>query len=117
MAARAAVAVELSPLVGRRRSNPWIRRALVFVTCVLLLDALFGERGLAETGRARQDYEAAAADLRRVRQDNAGLRGQIRRLQDDPAAIEAVARRDLGLIKPGEVLVVVRDSKEDPARR
>jgi cell division protein FtsB len=111
LAARPTVAVELPPLVGRRRSNPWIRRALVFATCVLLLDALFGERGLAETGRARQDYGAAAADLRRVRQENAGLREQIRRLQHDPAAIEAIARRDLGLIKPGEVLVVVRDSR------
>lgn len=98
-------------LVPRRRDNPWLRRALVFGTCVLMADALFGDWGLAQTIRARRDYEQAATSLARLRQDNAGLREQARRLQDDPAAIEEVAREELGLIRPGEILVVVRDLK------
>jgi cell division protein FtsB len=32
-----------------------------------------------------------------------------RRLRDDPAAIEEQARRELGLIKPGEVLFIIKD--------
>jgi cell division protein FtsB len=92
-----------------RRDNPWVRRAVVFATCVLLADAIFGDRGLAETLRARHDYAQAAAALASLRQENARLRDQARRLQSDPAAIEAAARETLGLARPGEILVVVKD--------
>ena len=37
------------------------------------------------------------------------LRDMARRLREDPAAIEEQARRELGLIKPGEVLFIVKD--------
>ena len=99
----------MPPRTPRRRT--WLRRALVFVSCVLLADALFGDRGLAGTIRARQQYRSAAEGLAKLRTENAGLREQARRLQQDPAAIEALARRDLGLIRRGEILVVVKDLK------
>jgi hypothetical protein len=51
----------------RQGDNPWLRRALVFATCVLLADAIFGERGLAETLRAQRDYAQAEAQLRLLR--------------------------------------------------
>ena len=96
-------------LPPRRQQNPWIRRAVVFATCALVLNALFGERGLAESMRADRVYQQTAMDLVRMRQENAGLREQIRRLRDDPGTIESVARAELGLIKPGEILVVIKD--------
>ena len=98
-------------LPPRRQARPWIHRALVFATCVLMLDALFGEHGMAERMRARQAIEQTEAGLARVRHENGRLREQIRRLKDDPETIEAAARMDLGLIKPGEVLVVIKDLK------
>ncbi|MEO6214163.1 MAG: septum formation initiator family protein [Vicinamibacterales bacterium] len=94
---------------SRRRETPWLRRTLVFTTCVLLAHALFGDRGLADTMRARKDYRVAESRVRRLRHDNAGLREQVRRLQNEPGEIEDVARRELGLIHPDEVLVVVTD--------
>jgi cell division protein FtsB len=77
----------------------------------MMLDALFGERGLAETVRARETFEHARLELDRLRRENHALREQARRLRDDPAAVEAIARAELGLVRPGEVLVVVRDAK------
>ena len=79
--------------------------------CVLLAAALFGERGLAQTIRAGRDFRQASDGLRRLKAENAELRERARRLQEDPATIEAVARQDLGLIRPGEILVVIRDVK------
>jgi cell division protein FtsB len=108
--ARASVQTAEPPLlVVSRRSNPWLRRGLIFATCVLLLDGLVGDSGLATTMRAREGYAATAAEVQRLREENAGLLEQVRRLQDDPAAIEEVAREELGLIRPGEVVIVVRD--------
>lgn len=93
----------------RRRDNPWLRRTLVFITCVLVVDALFGDRGVAETLRARREYRATVEALAQIKSENAALREQRRRLVDDAGAIEAVARQDLGLIRPGEILVMIRD--------
>jgi cell division protein FtsB len=99
------------PIGNRRRDHPWIRKALVLVACAVLIDALFGDRGLAESIRARHAYRQAEAGVVRLKQENAGLREQIRRLREDPAAIEAIARQDLGLMRPGEILVIVKDVK------
>ena len=42
------------------------------------------------------------------------LREDARRLREDPAAIEEIARRELGLMSPGEKLFIIRDV-EPPA--
>jgi cell division protein FtsB len=103
--------VDLPKLPPRRQQNPWMRRLLLGTTCVLMLDALFGERGLAETMKARRDFQDTSAGLAEVRQQNAALRAQIRHLQEDPGTIESVAREELGLIRPGEILVIVKNVK------
>jgi len=100
---------DASRLPGRPRPNLWMRRALVFVGCAILLDSLIGDRGLAETLRARREYARATADLQALKDQNAALRGEMHRLLADPAAIEAFARQELGLIRPGEILVMVKD--------
>jgi cell division protein FtsB len=84
---------------------------LAFVTVVLLIDALVGERGLMERMRAGQQYQEAEAELERLRLENARLREDARRLTDDPSAIESLARKDLGLLRPGEVLFIIKDIK------
>jgi cell division protein FtsB len=101
-------------LSARRRERPWKGRALCFAACVLAANALIGERGLSETLRARRDFNAAVVELSRVQFENAELASEIRRLQVDAPTIEDVARAELGLIKPGEVLVVVRSTTQTP---
>jgi cell division protein FtsB len=96
-------------LPPRRRQNPWLRRALVFCSCVLLLDALFGDRGLAQTMKAREAFRRASQDLVSLKRENAALHDEVRRLREDPATLEAVARANLGLIRRGEILVILKD--------
>jgi cell division protein FtsB len=99
---------DLSTVARRRVDNPWLRRAIIFVTSVLLADALFGDRGLPQTLRAGREYRQAAEELRHIRHENAALREQQRRLREDPHTLEAVAREELGLIRPGEILFIVK---------
>ena len=82
---------------------------LGFVTVVLVIDAIAGEKGLLALLKARRDSTAVEQALQRARQENADLREQARRLREDPTAIEELARRELGLIKPGEKLFIIRD--------
>ena len=82
---------------------------------MLVIDALVGDKGLLAMLQARQDYRDLEQSLAEVRAENADLREEARRLREDPTAIEEIARRELGLIKPGEKLFIVKDVR--PAER
>jgi cell division protein FtsB len=94
------------PSAWRRRG---VHLLLAFVTLVLVIDALVGEKGLLESMRVRRQYQDLAASLEDLKRDNAHLRDEARRLKEDPAAIESLAREELGLIRPGEVVFILKD--------
>lgn len=106
-----------TPLPRHRRRGRRLLYALIgFVVCVLVVDSLIGERGLFETIRARRQHGKLQTEIDGVRLENARLREQARQLREDPATIEAIARRELGLIKPGEILFIIKDlpQTQDP---
>jgi cell division protein FtsB len=95
---------------GRRARNRRILHfSLLFVAAVIVLDALAGDRGLLAMLRVRRQQTALAATLAKDRALNARLVDQARRLREDPTAIEEVARKELGLIKPGEKVFIIKD--------
>ena len=96
-----------SPL--RRRRSRLARVLVLIVGCVLIVDALVGDRGLLTMLEARADYRGAERDLAAIRAENARLRDYARRLREDPAAIEEIARREMGLLRPGEQLFIVKN--------
>ena len=115
----AAPADDRSPAAStpRRRGRRALQYLLVAVSCVLVVDALVGEKGLIAMMKARQEYRALETSLAEARAENARLREEARRLREDPAAIEDIARRELGLMKPGEKLFIIRDVRPEGARR
>jgi cell division protein FtsB len=97
-----------SKLPARRGDRAWIGRTLCFAACVLAVNALIGERGLSATLRARAEFRESVGDLSRLQFENAQLADTIRRLSQDATTIEGLARAELGLIRPGEILVLVK---------
>ena len=99
---------------GRTR---WIIQAAIFLAgAAFVANALVGDQGLLATLRARRQYDDLAHIIARQRAENARLREQARRLREDPAAIEEIARRDLGLIRPGEKVFIIKDLSPDSKR-
>ena len=94
------------PVARKRNYIVWL---LVFVASVFLVDNLVGDRGLLAMMRARKEYDGLAATIASERSENMRLRAEVRRLKEDPRAIEEIARRDLGLIRPGEKVFIVKD--------
>ena len=97
------------------RTRRIVRFSLVFLALLIVVDALVGDRGLLAMLDARRQHTELAATIARQRAENARLREEARRLREDPSAIEEIARRDLGLIRPGETLFIVKDLTS-PAR-
>jgi cell division protein FtsB len=91
------------------RARRIVQLLIVCVAVVVMVDALVGERGLLAMLRARQDHDALAAAIARQRAENARLRDEARQLREDPSTIEEIARRDLGLIHPGEKVFIIKD--------
>jgi cell division protein FtsB len=88
-----------------------VRVLLLFFAVVVIVDSIVGDRGLLAMLRARDQYDELAATIARQRAENVRLREDARRLREDPSAIEEIARRELGLIRPGEKVFIVRDLK------
>ena len=93
------------PPIGRRLA----RFLLVLTAAVLLANAIAGERGLVQTATARRAYLQLADSVARLQRENRQLALQADRLRRDPSAIEELARRELGLIRPGEQLFIITD--------
>jgi len=97
-----------SPPRGRRT----IHFLLLFIACILLADALIGEHGFFKARRAQQHQATQKKEIARQRQENFRLRKEAEQLTNgEPRSIEALARGQLGLIRKGEVLFIIRDVK------
>ena len=91
------------------RNRRIVQILIVLAASIIIVDGLVGDRGLLAMLRAQHEYDELAASVARQRAENARLRDQARRLREDPTAIEEIARRELGLIKPGERVFIVKD--------
>ena len=98
--------IQVSRWPGRRT----VRYLLILIGCIVMVDAIAGERGFLAMLDARRQYRTLALSLAAARTENVRLMEEARRLREDPDAIEAAARRDLGLIRPGEKLFIIRDT-------
>jgi cell division protein FtsB len=97
-------------LDARIRRQRIIRYSLLGISAAFMVSSLVGDNGLLSSLRARRQYAAAQQQLINLRNENRQLVEEMRRLKSDPAAIEEEARRNLGLIRPGETLVIVKDA-------
>lgn len=96
----------------KRQTNPSRRTLLllfVFVCIVLLANAIIGERGLMATRSAGVQADQLESDIGYLRRENQRLRELARRLRSDPAAIEEAARGDLGYLRRGEIVVIIKN--------
>ena len=107
---------DASGLNPRRRRRRMVQYVLVFVGCVVLVDALVGDKGVLQMMKKEQEYRALERRLAAAQAKNAHLSAEARRINSDPAAIEEIARRELGLIKKGEKVFIIRDAGPAGAR-
>jgi cell division protein FtsL len=89
----------------------WFRSRLVLVAILLLLlvaASLVGDRGLLRLYQLHQTRAALIREIEQVSAANVVLAEEVRALRTDPARIEAIAREELGLVKPGETVYEFR---------
>jgi cell division protein FtsB len=102
----------MSGIIVRRPLGPpplALRLAAVLAVPVVLYALVATSQKALDNYRLNQEADALRAEVIALRGDNISLQKQIELARGD-AAIEAIAREQLGLIKPGDhPLVVVSD--------
>ena len=100
---------QLPPLPRRtptpRRTGRYV---LMLVTVLLVANAFVGERGLVALFRADQADARLQQIIDTLRTENGRLHRYVEALTDESRFIEDLARRELGMISPGEQLFIVR---------
>ena len=102
-------AISMSDLTPRKRRRRIVESVLVAIGCIVLGDSLIGERGLIANWRAREEAHHEQRLLSQAKAETVRLREEKRLLESDWPTIEDAARRELGLIKPGEKLFIIKD--------
>jgi|SRR6476659_4263039 cell division protein FtsL len=88
-------------------------RALLGI-CVfgLLLHDIFGTHGYLAMRRTKQEIERVQGEIVRLNKENTELSQEVKALKSDPHKIESIARDELGLAKPGEVIIKIPKSEQ-----
>ena len=103
-----------APLEARSRRRRIFAYGLFIFSLVLMVNAFVGDNGYLATLRAQREHDVLTQALAALQAENERLADETQRLKSDPAALEEAARRELGLMRPGETLVIVKDAR--PAR-
>jgi len=78
--------------------------ALVLAIVGVTASALLGEHGIMHLLRLRAERQELQRSAFALLEENARLRDQLGRLRSDDLYLEELARRQLGLVKPGELV-------------
>lgn len=91
--------------------------ALMVVAAALIVHEIFGQNGYLALRRQKQEYQALEQQIEQLRQENQELEKQVKALRTDPKAIEKVARDNMRLARPGEIIYTLpdKDTKTKPA--
>ena len=90
-------------------------RIILVVRVFLLAASLLGDRGLIRLIQMQQTRAALTREVEQLNATNAALADEVRALRTDPGRVEAIAREELGLVKPGELVYEFRGTAPAPA--
>jgi cell division protein FtsB len=83
----------------------------------LVVHDIFGTHGYLAMRRTQQEIKRVKTDIQQLNKENVKLEDEVKDLKSDPRKIEKIARDELGLAKPGEVIIKIPQSQQLPADR
>jgi cell division protein FtsL len=81
------------------------RGLLGLLVLVMIVHDVFGPHGFLAMRRTQNEIRKVKANLDALSKENAALAQEVKDLNTDPRLIEKIARDDLGLARPGELII------------
>ncbi len=99
------------------KDKKWVKHVRRILTAVLFIAVLYfflgGQFGLVNYFRFQQLKKTYREELEYEIRRGDSLRAEIERLKSDTLYIESLARKHLGMIKPGEEIVIFKEKKKE----
>jgi cell division protein FtsB len=73
----------------------------------LFVHDIFGTHGYLAMRRTQLEINKVKADIEQLNKENVQLEEEVKELKSDPHKIEKIARDELGLARPGEVIIKI----------
>ena len=102
-----------SDVVAYLRRNA--RQILAFALFALLVHDVFGPHGFLAMRRTQKEIEQIREQIGKVNDENKSLTDEVNSLKSDPKSIERIAREEMGLARPGELIFKTPDAAK-PAK-
>lgn len=80
------------------------------LTVAMLLLAVFNDRGALQVHARAQKLSAIESEISKLDAENKQLSTEIQSLRSDSGTIEKLAREELKLVKPGEIVLVTPEN-------
>lgn len=84
------------------------------LAAMLAWHVIFGANGIAVYEHKRSEYQQLDKQIQDLQAENAKLTQDVKELKSDPKAIEKEAREQLRYARPGEVVYVMPETRQDP---
>ena len=81
------------------------RHLLGLFVLVLLVHDVFGTHGFLVMRRKQQEIQKVSSELERLNKENAALEREKQDLKTDSQTIRRIAREELQLAHPGEIII------------
>jgi cell division protein FtsB len=94
----------------------WSRHAGAILSLALFLLAIhdtFGSHGLLAMHHVQAQVHELRGEIDRLNQENTHLNKQVQALRTDPKAVERIAREEMGLARPGEMIFKLPEQPQD----
>jgi len=78
----------------------------------LFVHDIFGTHGYLAMRRTQLEINKVKADIEQLNKENVQLEEEVKELKSDPHKIEKIARDELGLARPGEVIIKIPQSQQ-----
>jgi cell division protein FtsB len=94
----------------------WSRHARTILGLALLLLAIhdvFGSHGWLAMRRTETQIRELRGEIDRLNQENSDLNKQVHALRTNPNAVERIAREEMGLARPGEMIFKLPDQPQE----
>ena len=90
---------------ARMSSNVWLLPFGLLVLAIVTVPLqILDDKGLPRYRSLRAQLTRVEANNEKLEREVKELHRQVKLLRDDPQALERIARDDLGMVKPGELI-------------
>jgi cell division protein FtsB len=89
----------------RKFAQQWGRQLLILFVAVVVVHDIFGPHGFLVMRRKQQEIQKVTAEIDKLNKENSALEQNVKDLKSDPQTIRKIAREELGLARPGEIII------------